>query len=178
MGLKHPPCPECLCTTGWASAHFTQWEAFLFSSLHPPLPPNPEILEVGSWEGMSAIWLSHRLAARSITCVDTWQGGPDQHGAFADAVLPGTIRPRHLPSCRWLDQRSGTAGIAGVRCERLCPRAVRMKLAEGPAPCGRAARPAPRARAMGEATCQGGYVGGGETRRWWGGGQLARPFSV
>ncbi len=97
MGLEDPPCPECLFTTGWASAHFTQWETFLLSGLHPALPPHPDILEIGSWEGMSAIWLSHHLAARSITCVDTWQGGPDQHGAFADAVLPGTIRQRHLP---------------------------------------------------------------------------------
>ncbi len=95
MGLKNPRCDSCFFTTGWASEHFAHWEAFFSANpAYPPMVKHPDILEVGSWEGMSAIWLSSRLSAKTVTCVDTWRGGPDQHGIFAETVLPGEFASR------------------------------------------------------------------------------------
>jgi predicted O-methyltransferase YrrM len=39
-------------------------------------------LEIGSWQGLSAVFLLHRLPAAHLTCVDTWAGG-DEHRAGA-----------------------------------------------------------------------------------------------
>ena len=78
MGMHEPLCSECVFTTNWAVAHFANWRAFLLQPLlvasqhYPPVPAGVDILEVGSFEGMSSIWLFANLGARSVTCVDVW----------------------------------------------------------------------------------------------------------
>lgn len=37
-------------------------------------------LEIGSWEGMSSLYLLRRFPSLQMTCVDTWDGG-DEHGS-------------------------------------------------------------------------------------------------
>lgn len=40
-----------------------------------------EALEIGSWEGMSSLFLLDTLPGARLTCVDTWGGGDEHHDA-------------------------------------------------------------------------------------------------
>ena len=76
MGMREPPCDGCIFTSGWATAHFVEWRRFFLAAHHaaPPLQPGSDVLEIGSYEGMSGIWMFSNLQARTVTCVDTWHG--------------------------------------------------------------------------------------------------------
>tara|TARA_Y100000310_G_scaffold270565_1_gene284498 strand:+ start:16123 stop:16695 length:573 start_codon:yes stop_codon:yes gene_type:complete len=58
------------------------WENFVF----PYFSEFPEILEVGTYEGRTALWLLDTLRegdiAPSITCIDSWEGIPKQERLF------------------------------------------------------------------------------------------------
>jgi predicted O-methyltransferase YrrM len=67
---------------------FTQdwfsWAPPVWTQLIPLLPGEPgkrEFLEIGSFEGRSAVWIIENMMAEhdSLTCVDTWEGG-EEHG--------------------------------------------------------------------------------------------------
>ena len=45
-----------------------------------------EILEIGSWEGLSSHFFLTNLPKSRITCVDTWEGSPEHKGA--NSLLP------------------------------------------------------------------------------------------
>ena len=68
---------------------FTQdwfhWAPELWTQLIPMLPGTAgdrRFLEIGSFEGRSAVWIAENMAAPedTILCVDTWKGG-EEHGA-------------------------------------------------------------------------------------------------
>ena len=60
-------------TSDWASGNFTLWRR-VFS----PLRGEPlRILEIGSWEGRSAIFFLNFFDQATITCIDTFSGGSD-----------------------------------------------------------------------------------------------------
>jgi len=74
----------------WATRHFTNWKAW--TSLIAGAP-GVKILEVGSFEGRSAVWwLEHVLGGRGsmLTCVDPWNwpDHPDAYERFKDNVDP------------------------------------------------------------------------------------------
>lgn len=63
----------------WASEHFTMWRRVL-----SPLRNNSlRILEVGSWEGRSALFFLNFFPHATITCIDTFEGGHHEHMALA-----------------------------------------------------------------------------------------------
>jgi predicted O-methyltransferase YrrM len=60
-------------TTDWTSRFFPIWASFLAPRREEPL----EILEIGSWEGRSAIFFLQYLKNCRMTCIDTFCGSPE-----------------------------------------------------------------------------------------------------
>ena len=58
-------------TSDWSSNHFDTWAEHLAKFRGHAV----NVLEIGSWEGRSAIFFLESLPACSITCVDTFAGG-------------------------------------------------------------------------------------------------------
>ena len=61
-------------STDWAAAHFFTWAELL----HPLRQKPVRILEIGSWEGRSALFFLNYLPLSRIVCVDTF-GGNVEH---------------------------------------------------------------------------------------------------
>jgi predicted O-methyltransferase YrrM len=63
----------------WFSRNIPSWiRAFELSKISRENPM--KCLEIGSWQGLSAVFLLHYFKNSSITCVDTWEGA-DEHQA-------------------------------------------------------------------------------------------------
>jgi predicted O-methyltransferase YrrM len=72
-------------STDWAATHFFDW-AVLLKELRPkPL----RILEIGSWEGRSALFFLNYLPQSHIVCIDPFEGNAEHHvnPYFADLAL-------------------------------------------------------------------------------------------
>ncbi len=72
-----------LFTHDYFSGHIPQWREW-FGGVIDQAPI--QILEIGSWQGGSALWLlDHVLAVRGghLTCVDTWEGS-SEHSFLAE----------------------------------------------------------------------------------------------
>lgn len=54
-------------TRDWSTYHHCTWNKFA------PI----KVLEIGSFEGMSALYWAQRSTTQSITCIDTWEGGEE-----------------------------------------------------------------------------------------------------
>jgi len=61
-------------TTNWGIDHYERWAAILA----PLREQAARVLEIGSWEGRSALFFLNYLPQSSITCVDTF-GGSLEH---------------------------------------------------------------------------------------------------
>jgi predicted O-methyltransferase YrrM len=62
-------------SSDWAAAHFFGW-----AELFHPLRDRPlRILEIGSWEGRSALFFLNYFPASRITCVDPFGGNVEHH---------------------------------------------------------------------------------------------------
>ena len=59
-------------STDWFTSRLCDWLAVF--ERHP-LPAAAEILEIGSWEGMSSLFILSNWPGVRLTCVDTWRGG-------------------------------------------------------------------------------------------------------
>lgn len=57
----------------WVSRHVQTWEKLF----EPYKNKVQRILEIGSWEGRSALFFLDYFPNSSITCVDTWLGSPE-----------------------------------------------------------------------------------------------------
>jgi predicted O-methyltransferase YrrM len=79
--LKAPtdPCaPEgCTFSADWVAEHAPFWAETL-SEFACADGAGFDVLEVGAFEGRSAVWFTGNLHVRTITCVDTFQGGEEQ----------------------------------------------------------------------------------------------------
>lgn len=64
-------------STDWASEHLTMWRRVLSPLRNEPL----RILEVGSWEGRSALFFLNFFWGSTITCIDTF-AGDDEHDTY------------------------------------------------------------------------------------------------
>ena len=62
-------------TTDWFTPHIDSWVA---AFAHRLVCMKLEILEIGSWEGMSTLFMLSLFEDRTLTSVDTWDGGDDQ----------------------------------------------------------------------------------------------------
>jgi len=55
------------------------WAPDVWKQLIPHLPERKHFLEIGSFEGMSAVWTVENMMedGGAITCIDTWEGGAE-----------------------------------------------------------------------------------------------------
>lgn len=72
-------------TVDWFSACIPAWTELL-----SPMPDIGKILEVGSYEGRSAVWLIENAfkpgGKGELFCIDNWKGGIEHHGVDMSAV--------------------------------------------------------------------------------------------
>jgi predicted O-methyltransferase YrrM len=61
-------------STNWAAGHFFEWAELL----HPLRQKVHRILEIGSWEGRSALFFLNYLPRSCVVCIDTF-GGNVEH---------------------------------------------------------------------------------------------------
>ena len=61
-------------TTDWTSGNFTTWRRALSPLRNEPL----RILEIGSWEGRSAVFFLNFFPRATIVCIDTFGGTPEE----------------------------------------------------------------------------------------------------
>jgi predicted O-methyltransferase YrrM len=74
-------------TTDWAANHFFLWAELLHSLRARPV----RILEVGAWEGRSALFFLNYLPLSRMVCVDTFAGGIEhQQDPFFAELAPKT----------------------------------------------------------------------------------------
>ena len=61
-------------TTDWFSGHISNWER----AFRENVGPSPRVLEIGSFEGRSSVWIMERLSTRhdggELYCIDPWIG--------------------------------------------------------------------------------------------------------
>src|SRR4051794_40685706 len=76
-------------TSDWTSWHFPNWMAVLEPFRSAPA----RILEIGSWEGRSALFFLNYLPQSRLTCVDTFGGNVEHHrNPYFAALVPETER--------------------------------------------------------------------------------------
>jgi predicted O-methyltransferase YrrM len=66
--------------TDWTSWHFPNWAKLLT----PYRGKRARVMEIGSWEGRSALFFLNYLPRAQVVCIDTFEGG-QEHQAAADA---------------------------------------------------------------------------------------------
>jgi predicted O-methyltransferase YrrM len=105
-------------TTDFASAHFQTW-----ADIFAPIKEQPlSILEIGSWEGRSAIFFLEFFAHSRLTCADTFEGGREH---VRDPVFSQSLGG--------IEQRfDHNLSNYGARCEKMKMRSLPAldKLAE------------------------------------------------
>lgn len=71
-------------STDWAAGHFFAWAELL----HPFRQQALRILEIGSWEGRSALFFLNYLPRSRIVCIDPFEGNVEHHrdAGFAKRV--------------------------------------------------------------------------------------------
>ena len=62
-------------STDWAGSHFFRWAELLHSLREMPV----RILEIGSWEGRSALFFLNYLPRSRIVCIDPFEGNVEHH---------------------------------------------------------------------------------------------------
>lgn len=67
----------------WFSHNIPTWLA-VFDTLDVQSNAQLKVLEIGSWQGLSAYFILHHFSKAQLTCVDTWLGADEhQAGKFA-----------------------------------------------------------------------------------------------
>jgi predicted O-methyltransferase YrrM len=84
-------------TQDWFSQNIPVWQ-----ELAKHLPDNRAFLEVGSFEGRSAVWMVENMleAGGRVVCIDTWEGG-EEHGAED----MGTVEERFIGNMQRLQAK-------------------------------------------------------------------------
>jgi len=76
-------------TADWTSWHFANWAQILQPFRDVPV----RILEIGSWEGRSALFFLNYLVNSRMVCVDTFGGNIEHHrNLYFAALVPETER--------------------------------------------------------------------------------------
>ncbi|MCW5312687.1 class I SAM-dependent methyltransferase [Nostoc sp. KVJ3] len=74
-------------TTDWFIDNLPIWERYL---IHLANQPKINVLEIGSWEGMSACWLLDNILTHEssrITCIDTFEGSVEHKFEYDDNYI-------------------------------------------------------------------------------------------
>ena len=81
-------------TTDWTTGNFTRWRRMLSPWRDQPL----RILEVGSWEGRSAVFFLRFFARSTIVCIDAFNEFPEIEGRFDRNLAPFGTRVEKIKS--------------------------------------------------------------------------------
>ena len=81
-------------TTDWTTGNFTRWRRMLSPWRDQPL----RILEVGSWEGRSAVFFLRFFARSTIVCIDAFNELPEIEGRFDRNLAPFGTRVEKIKS--------------------------------------------------------------------------------
>jgi hypothetical protein len=65
-------------STDWFSPNIPQW-ILAFEKIHIDFSKPIKALEIGSFEGMSALFILETFPNCHLTCADTWQGAAEHH---------------------------------------------------------------------------------------------------
>jgi predicted O-methyltransferase YrrM len=65
-------------SSDWTSGNFTMWRRVLSPLRDEPL----RILEIGSWEGRSALFFLKFFERSTIVCIDTFEGTPEEAAVY------------------------------------------------------------------------------------------------
>lgn len=89
-------------TTDWTTGNLTRWRRMLAPWRNEPL----RILEVGSWEGRSALFFLRFFPNATIVCVDNFAQHPDTEGRLDRNLAPygNRVEKRKGESFEVLDQ--------------------------------------------------------------------------
>jgi predicted O-methyltransferase YrrM len=107
-------------TSDWTSGNFPTWRRVLA----PLVNHHPAILEVGSWEGRSAVFFLDFLPGSRITCVDTFAGSAEHD----PAVAAGTERRFDANTARHADRVEKIKGDSAAVLARLLGEGRRFDL--------------------------------------------------
>ena len=116
-------------SSDWTSGNFTTWRRMLAPLSQEPL----RILEIGSWEGRSAVFFLNFFPRATIVCIDTFGGSAEEHYVYRHlaAQLPRVearfdrnlapfgdrvekIKSRSLPALERLDVESRRFDLAYI----------------------------------------------------------------
>jgi cephalosporin hydroxylase len=97
-------------TTDWTSGRLRRWSEMLENFVGQ----SPDVLEIGSWEGRSAIFFAEFLKPARLTCVDTFGGGAEHQGSStlsgievrfdANTAAYASLEKKKMRSIEALDQ--------------------------------------------------------------------------
>jgi predicted O-methyltransferase YrrM len=111
-------------TTDWTSEHFALWHRVL-----APLRDQPiRILEIGSWEGRSAVFFLTFFRRSQIVCVDTFVGNAEEQAykLFSTAGVEARF-DRNLASFAGRVEKIGSRSVSAL--QRLEQQGRRFDLA-------------------------------------------------
>lgn len=107
-------------STDWTSRFFPLWASIFEARRDEPL----SVLEIGSWEGRSAIFFLHYFPRARLTCIDTFRGSREHN-----------LDPRWIDTCQHIEERfDSNLAEFGERVEKLkstSTRALARLLADG-----------------------------------------------
>lgn len=74
LGVRGSPVLGYQYTKDWFA-----WAPQVWSQLIPHLPERKNFLEIGSYEGRSAVWITQHMMedGGELVCIDTWEGGAE-----------------------------------------------------------------------------------------------------
>lgn len=83
--------PSLSTSYDWFTPNIPRWLRVL-DDHHLAQKHGLQVLEIGSWEGLSAYFILHTLPNATLTCVDTWEGS-DEHktGPFSKEYKPNKV---------------------------------------------------------------------------------------
>ena len=83
LGVRGSPILEYQYTKDWFN-----WAPQVWSQLIPHLPGRKDFLEIGSFEGRSAVWTIENMMedGGEIYCIDTWEGGAEHINGEMDGA--------------------------------------------------------------------------------------------
>lgn len=64
--------------SNWYAGNYFYWLS-VFDEFQLYKKHNLQILEIGSWEGLSSFFILYKLNQATLTCVDTWGGSDEQN---------------------------------------------------------------------------------------------------
>lgn len=77
-------------TEDWFSGHIPQWERFFFSRLGWQPDTRRCVVEIGSFEGRSTLWMLANLLRHPesrLFCIDTFEGGAEHDASQTDGLF-------------------------------------------------------------------------------------------